>query len=39
MAKFTIGIPAYNRAGFLRHAIKSAFDQSWPDVEDLVSRR
>ena len=36
---FTIGIPAYNRAGFLRHAIKSALDQSWPDVEDLVSRR
>jgi Glycosyl transferase family 2 len=37
MAKFTIGIPTYNRAGFVRHAIESALDQSWPDVEVLVS--
>jgi glycosyltransferase involved in cell wall biosynthesis len=37
MAKFTIGIPTYNRAGFLRRAIESALDQTYPDVEVLVS--
>jgi Glycosyl transferase family 2 len=35
--KFTIGIPTYNRARILRRAIESALDQSWPDVEVLVS--
>ncbi len=37
MAKFTIGIPTYNRAGFLRRAIESALNQTYPDVEVLVS--
>jgi hypothetical protein len=37
MAKFTIGIPTYNRAGFLGRALESALDQTWHDVEVLVS--
>src|SRR5205823_4293943 len=37
MSKFTIGIPTYNRAHFLRRSLKSACDQTWPDVEVLVS--
>lgn len=37
MARFTIGIPTYNRANFLRGALKAACDQTWPDVEVLVS--
>jgi Glycosyl transferase family 2 len=34
---FTIGIPTYNRAGFLIHAIEAALDQTWPEVEVIVS--
>jgi|SRR5579864_7337165 len=37
MRRFTIGIPTYNRASFLRRAIKAAVDQSHSDVEILVS--
>jgi hypothetical protein len=37
LPKFTIGIPTYNRAGFLRRAIESALDQTYPNVEVLVS--
>jgi glycosyltransferase involved in cell wall biosynthesis len=37
MAKFTIGIPTYNRALYLGRALKSACDQTLPDVEVLVS--
>jgi glycosyltransferase involved in cell wall biosynthesis len=37
MAKFTIGIPTYNRAGYLRRSLKAACEQSWGDVEVVVS--
>lgn len=37
MARFTIGIPTYNRAHYLRRSLQSACDQTWPDVEVLVS--
>jgi glycosyltransferase involved in cell wall biosynthesis len=37
MPRFTIGIPTYNRAGFLRRALETALDQTHPDVEVLVS--
>jgi glycosyltransferase involved in cell wall biosynthesis len=37
MAKFTIGIPTYNRANALRGALKTACEQTWHDVEVLVS--
>jgi glycosyltransferase involved in cell wall biosynthesis len=37
MPLFTIGIPTYNRAGFLRRSIEAALDQTLPDVEVLVS--
>ncbi len=37
MPRFTIGIPTYNRAGLLLRAIETALDQSWPDVEVIVS--
>jgi len=34
----TIGIPTYNRAdGFLREAIQSAIDQTYPNIEIIVS--
>jgi Glycosyl transferase family 2 len=36
-AKFTIGIPTYNRADFLRKSLKAACDQTSNDVEVLVS--
>src|SRR4051812_3233171 len=37
MARFTIGIPTYNRAQFLGKSLEAACDQSSPDVEVLVS--
>ena len=37
MARFTIGIPTYNRAGFLRRALEAACEQTSDDVEVLVS--
>ena len=37
MPRFTIGIPTYNRAAFLRRAIDCALSQTWPDVEVIVS--
>jgi glycosyltransferase involved in cell wall biosynthesis len=36
MSRFTIGIPTYNRADFLRQALGSALSQTYPDVEILV---
>ncbi|WP_051361256.1 glycosyltransferase family 2 protein [Desulfuromonas sp. TF] len=34
----TIGIPTYNRAdGYLRQALKSALDQTWPNIEVIVA--
>lgn len=35
--KFTIGIPTYNRPDTLRRSIESALDQTYPNVEVLVS--
>lgn len=35
--KFTIGIPTYNRSVTLRRSIESALDQTYPNVEVLVS--
>lgn len=37
MARFTIGIPTFNRANMLRRAISSALDQTYPNVEVVVS--
>src|SRR4051812_747612 len=37
MARFTIGIPTYNRDVTLREALASAVDQTYPDVEVVVS--
>lgn len=37
MPKFTIAIPTYNRAAYLRRAIDSALGQSLPDVEVIIS--
>ncbi|HEV3145971.1 MAG TPA: glycosyltransferase family A protein [Gemmataceae bacterium] len=37
MKRFTIGIPTYNRAGFLRKALECALDQTYPNVEVVVS--
>ncbi len=37
MARFTIGIPTYNRARFLRRALEVACQQTSDDVEVLVS--
>jgi hypothetical protein len=36
MPLFTIGIPTFNRAGFLRRAIEAGLDQSYPEVEVVV---
>jgi glycosyltransferase involved in cell wall biosynthesis len=36
MPRFTIGIPTYNRADFLRQALDSALSQTYPDVEVLI---
>jgi glycosyltransferase involved in cell wall biosynthesis len=34
----TIGIPTWNRAdGYLRQALKSALDQTWPHIEIIVA--
>ena len=35
--KVTIAIPTYNRKAYLRQAIQSALDQSYPEVEVIVS--
>ena len=37
MARFSIVIPTYNRARFLRRSIGSALNQTHPDVEIIVS--
>ena len=37
MRKFTIGIPTFNRAGYLRKSLASALAQTLDDVEILVS--
>lgn len=37
MAKFTIGIPTFNRAGLLRTALKAALTQTHDEVEIIVS--
>jgi hypothetical protein len=37
MARFTIGIPTYNRADFLDRSLQLACNQTWNDVEVLVS--
>src|SRR4051812_20844699 len=37
MPRFTIGIPTYNRAHLLRGSMAAALEQTWPDVEVVVS--
>ena len=37
MPAFTIGIPTYNRAKFIRRTIEAALGQSAPDVEVVIS--
>jgi glycosyltransferase involved in cell wall biosynthesis len=37
MARITIGIPTFNRAGLLRWSPKAACEQTFEDVEVLVS--
>jgi glycosyltransferase involved in cell wall biosynthesis len=37
MALVTIGIPTYNRSRFLIHALTSAVEQDWPELEVIVS--
>ena len=36
MSRFTIGIPTYNRAGYLKRSLQVALDQTEPDVAILV---
>jgi hypothetical protein len=37
MPRFSIGIPTYKRANLLRRSIKCAVEQSYPDIEVIVS--
>jgi len=37
MPRFTIGIPTYNRADFLRRSLECAVSQTCPDLEIIVS--